>query len=888
MTLWEALVGRPPFRAASLVDLLAEKHGGAPPWPARAPRIPKVITEALRRGLAADPGERWPSMEALLQVLRYDPSRRRNRWLLALGGLGVLGLALGGWQAWIQRRAARCSGAEQQLAGAWDEGRRAELREALLGVEASYASAVWTRTEAGLERYAADWAAMHGEACEATTIRGEQSTEVMDLRMACLHRARQELEAVVEVLVHADAEVAENADDMVDGLLSLERCADVEALRAEVEPPPAEEAGAVRDIRRRLAAAKAQREAGRYAVALDTVERAELARAELRYEPVLAEVALERGRALHRLGRFAESERALRRALASASRWRRLELIQSIATELMVVVGAEQWRMAEGLQLRELAVGLAAGDPVAEAGARDDLAAVLGGQGKYEEAEAEHRRALELYEQALGPEHPSVATTRSNLAIVLDQEGKHEESVAEQRKALALLERVRGPEHPDTAQARNNLGLALYSAGKYEEAEAQLRRALELHERVLGPKHLQVANTRNNLGLLLDRAGRAEEAEVEHRKALALRLELLGPESPDLAQSWNNLALALYGEGKYAEAAAEQRRALALQEKTLGPEHPDVAQSLANLGLMLEAQGRSEEAEQEMRRALAVQERVLGPEHPRVALTHNNLGLALYSQGEMEEAEQEMRRGLELHEKLFGSEHPMVALSHNNLGHMAHERGDHEQAVREHRRALALHEKVLGPEHPNVAMSHNNLAMSLAELGRDDEAEAEYRRALVIWEAALGPEHPNVALVRNNLGLFLYRHDRLEEARPLIEAAWERRKQDDTLPENRASTALLLARTLWKTSRRAPDRARARELATLAMEDFGRAGKGFVDDVELARAWLANPDAPPPKAAKGPAKPPGSEEPTKDDAPEGPTKPRAATKAAPEPTSEQP
>ena len=60
------------------------------------------------------------------------------------------------------------------------------------------------------------------------------------------------------------------------------------------------------------------------------------------------------------------------------------------------------------------------------------------------------------------------------------------------------------------------------------------------------------------------------------------------------------------------------------------------------------------------------------------------------------------------------------------------------------------------------------------------------------------------------------------------------------------------------------------------------------DDVELARAWLANPDAPPPKAAKGPAKPPGSEEPTKDDAPEGPTKPRAATKAAPEPTSEQP
>ncbi|MCA9710319.1 MAG: serine/threonine protein kinase, partial [Myxococcales bacterium] len=426
VALWEALVGVAPFQSTTLYDLLADKLQGAPPWPSSAPRLPRPVLEALERGLQPDPRDRWPSMDALLEGLAHDPSRRRNRWLAALGGLGLVGLGLGGWQSWARGRAARCSGAAERLAGAWDDERRARVREALLGVDASYAAAVWTRTEAALDQRAADWARTYTEVCAATTIRGEQSTAVMDLRMACLHRAREELEAAVDVLAHADAEVAGHADVLVDSLALRDRCSDVEALQAEVAPPPPEEAKAVQALRRRLAEAKAQREAGRYAPALVTVGLAEQALAALRYEPVAAEVALERGRVLHLLARFDEAERALRQALESASRWRRLDLMQESAAELMVVVGAEQWHPAEGLQLRELAVGLAAGDPRAEAEARRDLAAVLGARGDYAQAEAEYRRALELYAQALGPEHADLAATRSGLAVVLDQRGKHE------------------------------------------------------------------------------------------------------------------------------------------------------------------------------------------------------------------------------------------------------------------------------------------------------------------------------------------------------------------------------------------------------------------------------------------------------------------------------
>jgi hypothetical protein len=44
----------------------------------------------------------------------------------------------------------------------------------------------------------------------------------------------------------------------------------------------------------------------------------------------------------------------------------------------------------------------------------DNLGAVLRGQGKYEAAEEMHRRALKLYEKALGPKHPATLASMNN------------------------------------------------------------------------------------------------------------------------------------------------------------------------------------------------------------------------------------------------------------------------------------------------------------------------------------------------------------------------------------------------------------------------------------------------------------------------------------------
>jgi Flp pilus assembly protein TadD len=58
----------------------------------------------------------------------------------------------------------------------------------------------------------------------------------------------------------------------------------------------------------------------------------------------------------------------------------------------------------------------------------NNLAAVLSGQGKYEQAEEMHRQALGLCETVLGKEHPDTPTSMNNLAAILRDQGKYEQA----------------------------------------------------------------------------------------------------------------------------------------------------------------------------------------------------------------------------------------------------------------------------------------------------------------------------------------------------------------------------------------------------------------------------------------------------------------------------
>jgi Flp pilus assembly protein TadD len=139
------------------------------------------------------------------------------------------------------------------------------------------------------------------------------------------------------------------------------------------------------------------------------------------------------------------------------------------------------------------------------------LATVLHNVGGLEHArgtpaqgEGPARRGLALREELEGPAHPDVAADLIALAAIIDGQGRFEEAEAMYHHALRLLEAAPIPRLLDEAVACNNLGAIYHQRHEHVEAQRWYQRALSLKVAALGRRHPQVALTRHNLELLLD------------------------------------------------------------------------------------------------------------------------------------------------------------------------------------------------------------------------------------------------------------------------------------------------------------------------------------------------------------------------------------------------
>jgi Flp pilus assembly protein TadD len=86
----------------------------------------------------------------------------------------------------------------------------------------------------------------------------------------------------------------------------------------------------------------------------------------------------------------------------------------------------------------------------------NNLAALYESQGKYAQAEPLYVRALAIYEQQLGAEHPGTATSLNNLATLYRVQGKYA-----QAEPLAICEKSLGQDHPSTQTVRQNYAFLL-------------------------------------------------------------------------------------------------------------------------------------------------------------------------------------------------------------------------------------------------------------------------------------------------------------------------------------------------------------------------------------------------------------------------------------------
>jgi tetratricopeptide (TPR) repeat protein/tRNA A-37 threonylcarbamoyl transferase component Bud32 len=647
VALYEALYDERPFAGRTLAELIRavtnaqiqEPRGGA---------VPAWVRRVLLRGLARDPTQRFESMRALLDALGDDPVYRRRKWWAVTLLTGLLGGTVWGtWHA-VQVDASTCEGFEARLEGVWDDARRAEVQAAIEATKLSYAPDTWVRVEERLDEYTRAWVAARSEACEATH-QGEQSGELLDLRMACLNERLQHVRATVDVLAAADETVVNKAVEAVVGLPTLERCADVDALTAEL-PPPEDPAVAARvvELDEQLIEASAFEKAGKYAEGLTLADAVVRDAAVLGYEPLQVRAWLQQGDLQWRAGDDAAAEATLEQSYEAAVGLQMAAEAASASASLVWVVGNQLDRHHEGRRWAKDAKpwARAAGTDEALATYFNDLGAVARNEGKYEEARGYHERALAIREKAVGPDHPNVAIALINLGNVAKDEGKYEKARAHLERALAISEKALGPGHPNVARTLTNLGNVAENEGKHEEARAHLERALAIFEKALGPDHPDVARILPNLGIVVDSMGKYAEARGYFERALAIREQAGDPDHLEVAVLLNGLGSVAENEGKYEEARGHFERALAILEKALGPDHPNVASVLTNLGVVARKQGKFKEARGYHERALAIREKALGPDHPNVASPLVGLGQVMLGEGNPSEALPLLERAL--------------------------------------------------------------------------------------------------------------------------------------------------------------------------------------------------------------------------------------------------
>lgn len=666
---WECLFGKRPFEGTTIATLAVAIDRQEIVEPTST-RVPARVRDVLRRGLAADPDKRYADMPELIAALRKasSPSSRR-RIALAIGAgtllAGGIAVAVVATRPTNTAAAATCAVPADALAGAWDPTLQDKLRGAFATTRPGDGEQIYGRTSKILDDYAASWTTMRRSACEATS-RGVQSAALLDLRMACLDRRRDELRAVTEGLADPDDKLVMGSVRAALGLAPIAECADLTSLAAPVRPPEQALRERVEAERSALASARALRLLGRIDEALEQTEAIAARAATLKYRPLEAEVLLVLGDLKDRSGDSATAIKVLEQAvvaadagnhqLAAAHAWstlawilgygerqfERAELAVKMASARIESLGGNgdleaQLANYEGLILEtkgQLAPAkaryLAALAKFEEIGERDSWKVSmalndLGGCERklrdLESAREHHERALAIRRRVFGEHHPYVFSSLNNLGNVAWT--GEDFSLAEKwfLQAIAVAEVVFPKEHPQLALVLTNLGSAYERQDKHAEAVALFRRALAMREKVRGPDHPDVADTLRNLANVLVELGQLDEA----RKAYERALGILGKkeDDPELAQLLYDYGDMLVGTKDYAAGDKHLLRSLAIGDK-LDPKDPENAYALTALGELRTKTGRHADAKAYLERALELRK----ADVPRDELARTELALA--------------------------------------------------------------------------------------------------------------------------------------------------------------------------------------------------------------------------------------------------------------------
>lgn len=658
VALWEALDGAHPFAGDDSIAIARSIVTGRR-RPSRLPGVPRRIRRALDRGLAADPAQRHPSMEILLERLG-PPGRRLGMWLGLASLLGVTALAA------VPRQIDPCA-APHVAAPRWPQVARDALAEAFARSPLREGRALFARTEVAVDAHLQRWKQAEHETCVA--VAGD--TDRLESTHTCLEVDALRLTETLALLGEGQPDTLARTLELVHAVGDPQRCGTNSALEASNRV--ADVAPAARDA---LVQGQAALSVGEFEVAATRartiLDGAPTDRAVAQAELLLGEAAIDRQR-------LADAREHLELALRASIRASADDLSAVVACDLIYVETAGgRLQLAQRWYRRARAWSLAVGDPpelriraasyhgvtlrddrqfaeaervlrdalaeqrtlamrspAREAIVLDHLGSTLYSMKRYDEADEVLRQAEAMIVEELGIDHPHRITVLTSRQTLARRRGDLDESLVLGQRALDRVNAWLGADSPRAGMLHFNLGTVHMTAGDHDRAAAHYAEALELYARYPDPAAERMLA--GNLSQLAAYRGDHHDSLRWRRAELALLESLDLPDKQVLSLSALSYTHSMLGDMEAATTAIE--KAITLADDAYNAHDPQRAVAIMSLGRLQLVQERLTEGLATMERAHAVLNRSkAGRAHQVFAVVQFYRAVALVQLGRYAEA----------------------------------------------------------------------------------------------------------------------------------------------------------------------------------------------------------------------------------------------------------
>lgn len=663
ISLWEVAFAERPFAGSTMLAVLDAVERGAIRVPATAQADARWFASVLRPGLAWRPEDRYPTLAELEAALLRGPPSTRRPWLLwSTVAATMLGTTVA-LSAASEEPAEACAHVADAATTVWTDRRRAALSST-------------PEVRATIDAHMDAWSEARVGFCEA-----DRETQDFDATMRCLDQQLQSVDAFLAVVVDDTPSDPDGLMRVAQGWPAPDRCVDPEiraAFRLPDDPAQVERIKALeRDLledtaretidpasvsraraedlvararavghdpalalalehhgERLTVAGDGEAAAGRFEEAYQVASRAGMAYSAVRSATSAATVYT------RLVGRYEDAERMLRAAesllprLAEDGSKERVQVAYTWS-ELL----SAQGRATEARPLLQAALATATA-PLDEARLAEKLGSVEVRLGLYDDAERNSKRALELYRQELGPDHPQVATVLTNLGNTWLERGRATDARDVFLEALRIAALLVGKDNPNYAMLDANLGTAYALLGEREKAKAAHARALSVFDATLPASHPAQVMARVTLSHFESDA----DAEARLGEALSLAERHFGVESVEAALARSALGALYLRTDRPARAVAALRSSLERHETFASPRRIITDQS--HLARALMQQGEISEAQRLATEALERAEELydadatdligpllaaaeVAPDRPAIARAHLERALAL-------------------------------------------------------------------------------------------------------------------------------------------------------------------------------------------------------------------------------------------------------------------